>query len=64
MDDDYDGPPVIVRPDPRWVSVERQGSILLKSCITMKKFDESAGSVDYRRFSQEFRMRVRAAGED
>ena len=30
----------------------------------MKKFDESAGSVDYRRFSQEFRMRVRAAGED
>ena len=30
----------------------------------MKKFDESTGSVDYRRFSQEFRMRVRSAGED
>ena len=30
----------------------------------MKKFDEAAGSLDYRRFSREFRMRVRSAGED
>ena len=57
-----DYPPA--RPDPRWVSVEKQAANLLKQCITMKKFDESTGSVDYRRFSQEFRMRVRAAGDD
>ena len=59
-----DGDAHPARPDPRWVFVERQGSMLLKSCNTMKKFDESAGSTDYRRFSQEFRTRARAAGED
>ena len=50
--------------DPCRVFLEKQVANLQRSCATIKRFDESVGTIDFVRFYQEFRTQVQAAGRD